>query len=148
MPPAIAVRNTATGAVSKAIHHCGECKKVPTQRCYDKYHIANCEAPSGKSGAPCGVKFTVNSRGGCLKHEYHNGFNLRFIRLRRGQDPDLKSRWELEQEAKAREEQKTAAAAAALAAEAEFAARDPNTDWHRHEKGPAKTKTKNKQRKN
>jgi len=131
-----AVRNNKTGATSKVRHHCSECNRPPSKECFNKYHRANCEV--------CGEQFNVKSRGGCSQHEYRDGFNKRYVNIRRGLDPDFKSDWELDQEAKVKAEEDAAAARLAK----EISCRPYDTDWSRpqfREKPAPREKTKDNQ---
>ena len=83
------MKNIREGTICEEKHHCLDCgKKPPTRKCYlpEKLHFAFCQATKKIDGKKviCGLRFQVNSPGGCSKHPYNYGQNLIFKENLRG----------------------------------------------------------------
>lgn len=92
------IRNIRTGKICTSAHHCPQCGKAATWRCYKTFHLGFClerirdkksqkksdkKSEKKKKGTPlviCGVRFAVQSSG-CDSHPYHNGCNQIFKKM-------------------------------------------------------------------
>lgn len=85
-------------------HHCGECNRAPSARCFKQIHIAYCEA--------CKCIFTVKSSkcgGGCIGHPYSEGYNLKYKKIKSDLPEDHRTELETRLEVDAQERMKAEA---------------------------------------
>ncbi|KAF2662521.1 hypothetical protein K491DRAFT_709878 [Lophiostoma macrostomum CBS 122681] len=82
------MRNIREGTEWREKHHCHDCLKTPSRKCYglETLHFAFCIAPIEVDGKEviCGTRFKVKSDGGCAQHPYNHGYNLIFKEALRG----------------------------------------------------------------